>query len=505
MLARAEQPLLQRGEARPRGELAGVAAAVAAHGRRDGGGLRVVAARGHDPGGPEGDVADAHGPAAQEQVLDVAAVERPVRDGVHALRVPLRAAAALAVDAVGGVQVDRPTPEAHGVVVALLLDDVPLVKEEVALEAAALALAGDRAHPLQRQVRRLGEVAAVLEVIPHRVHHPPQLPLDLLGGVHGVEAAAVLDPPQLAAVLLRVERAVPRDSLDVVEGEGRLHERHRLAHVLRVEVQRVAEQAAVRLVGREALVELFSRLGSDPEGRAREEADDAVARGVEEPRRPHPVARGVLAAERCDGGDPVRAAFLYLVDDGVEQQADVGLRHHQVQQHRVEEHRVALGVAVQILDHQLVDEAALPSPPVVVAQVRRGAEHPQADLAGRVAAKHRPVLHQHDAEPLPRRGHRGAAAGDAAADDGQVGVEFLLAELTIGTGFEVLHGERKDARPAEGGSKRRFGANISGDAGRRLDLRFAGGEGPTIGTGRSGLASVPRRPRTGRTRRAGSP
>ena len=113
---------------------------------------------------------------------------------------PLVAAGPLAVDAVGRMQVDRPAAEGDRVVEVALLDDVLLGEHVVALEAAALAFAGDVADPLQRQGLGLGKLARVLDVVPDAVDHLPELPLDRLGLVDGVEPPAVLDPPELAAV-----------------------------------------------------------------------------------------------------------------------------------------------------------------------------------------------------------------------------------------------------------------------------------------------------------------
>ena len=377
----------------------------------------------HDARGAESHVRDAHDAAADEEIVDVARVERAVGDLVDALGVPLVAARPLAEDAVGRVQVDRPAAEGDGVRMLPLFDDVLLNHHRVALEAAAFALAGDVPHPLQRQVFSVRELARVLDVVPHAVDHAPQLPLDGLGLVHRVEAPAILDPPQAAAVGLRVEAAEARDFADVVEGVARRHEAHRPAQVLAVEIDGVAQQVTVLLAGRELFAEFVGGFGAHAEGRARLEGDHAVPRGIAEERRVQVIERRILAAEGLHAFDAVAAPLARDVGAGVQQQRDVGFVQHLLQQHGIEDERVALRVAVHVLDQNLVDDAALARPAVVVVHVRGGAQAPEPHFAGGVAAQHRPVLHQHDPRAGARRGQRGAGARQAAAHHHQADVE----------------------------------------------------------------------------------
>ena len=130
---------------------------------------------------------------------------------VDALGVPLGAAGERAVDAVGRMQIDRPAAEGNGVGVRALLDDVLLGEHVVAFEATALALAGDGADPFQRHGFGLGKLAGVLDVVPDAVDDLPQLPLDRLGLVDRVEAAAVLEPPEAAAGIGGLDVAIARD------------------------------------------------------------------------------------------------------------------------------------------------------------------------------------------------------------------------------------------------------------------------------------------------------
>ena len=79
------------------------------------------------------------------------------------------------------------------------------------------------------------------------------------------------------------------------------------------------------------------------------------------------------------------------------------------EQDGVEDEGVSLGVAVHVLDEDFIDHAAFAGPAVVVSHVGGGAEDPEADLAGGIAAEHRAVLDEHDLES-------GAGGGDGAAN-----------------------------------------------------------------------------------------
>ena len=91
-----------------------------------------------------------------------------------------------------------------------LLHQILLDHHVVPLEAAALALAGDRADPLEGQVRRVGELARVLDVIPDSVGDAPELPLDRLAVVDGVEITAPLQPPEAATGVVKLDVAPAR-------------------------------------------------------------------------------------------------------------------------------------------------------------------------------------------------------------------------------------------------------------------------------------------------------
>ncbi len=420
-----EQLLLEEAHVLGLGEIRDSQAVPPAQGRGHAHGLGTVGAGGHHAAGGEGHVGGADDAAGQKQVGDVAAVEAAEGDVVDSLAVPLVAAGLFAEHPVSRVQVQRPAAEGHGIRVLPLLHHVLLAQHVVALKPAALPLTGNVAHPLQRQVLRLRKPARVLDIIPHPVHHLPQLPLDLLGLVHRVEPAAVLDPPQAAAVVAGVEGLVPRNLGDVLQGVGRGHETHGLAGVFAVEVDGVAEQFAVLIRRSEFLLKLLPGLRPHPKSGSRQEAQDAVAGGVAEEGGVQFVAGGVLAAEGGHAFYLISPGFAHLVNGRVEQQRDIRLRHHLLQDHGVEDDGVALGVTVRVLDQNLVDHAAFAGPAVVVAHVGGGAQNPQPHLARGVAAQHRPVLHQHHPATRPGRRDGAAAAGQPSPHHHQVRLQHI--------------------------------------------------------------------------------
>ena len=369
----------------------------------------------------------------QEQIAHVAAEQAAVGNLIHPPRVPLVAAGPLAVNAVRGMKVNGPAAVRDRVVEDPLLHDILLSQHVRPLEAPALALARDQPHPLQRQVRGIGELARVLDVVPDPVNDLPEFPLDRLGVVHGVAPAAPFDPPEIAALGGGIEPLVARDvRRDVVEGVARRREPHRPPGVLRVEVDRVPEQLAVILRRGELLAELRFGLRAHAKRRARQKRDDSVARGVAEERRRDVVDGRVLAAERPDRRNRI-ARFLHLECRRVQQKRDARFREHLFEQNRIEDDRVALRVARQVLDEKLVQDAALARPAIVVGHVRRRAEHPEADLARRVASEHWPVLNERDFQPRARGGDGAADARHAASDHGKVtgygnGLQFSAAD-----------------------------------------------------------------------------
>ncbi len=114
------------------------------------------------------------------------------------------------------------------------------------------------------------------------------------------------------------------------------------------------------LAGRcECFAEFLFRFGADAERRAGKETDHAIARCIAEQGSGQLVQRLVLATVAARRPNRVGIGLEHLMDGGVQQQRQVRLARHILQQDRVEDDRVAFAVAVEVLDQNLVDEVQL--------------------------------------------------------------------------------------------------------------------------------------------------
>ena len=401
-------------------------------GGADPGGLAEDRAGRHHPGAAEGDVAGADVPPGHPQVRHVAGVQAAQGDVVVPVGVPVAGAALGGVHPADGVEVDGPAAEGDPVLELGLAEHVVLGEHVVADEAAVLALAGHGADPLQGEVLRV-EAAGVLDVVPDAVADGLQLVADPLVVSHDVEIAAPFDPPVVAAVHLLADHPVLGDrGGGDVDREGRGHEALRVADVLGVEEDRRAEHVLARQLRCPGLAELGAGLAAAPRGRAGEVADEPVAAAVDE--RPGLEAEPTLGAahppgHRAQRALAVRAVGLDLGDVGVQEQGDVLLGPHLLQQQQVPVVGVPVGVAVLVLHEQLAHDPGLAGEHVDA--VRGRAAHPHPHLAGGVPAEHGPVLGEGDAAALPGGGDRRADPREAASHDHDVGADGLCAHRAV--------------------------------------------------------------------------
>ena len=368
-------------------------------------------------------MADADDTASDEEVVRIGRHQTAVGNLVDALAVPLVAGAPCAVNAVGGVQVDRPAAERNGVVVLVLFDDVLLGQHVVALEPPAFAFAGEKPDPFERVVLHFRVLARIFDVIPDAVDDFPEFEFDFFGIPDRVQPSAVLQPPVFAAVLRGVEiLRIPEPGdqlLDLLQGEFGSFKAYGAPRVLDVEQDAVPQQFAVSgLVGRELLAVFFAVLGAHAVFGSRHVGERAVARTVGEKIAFDRVVRSGLRIERRDRSDGA-AGHFGVVYARVEVKRDVRFGEHLVDEHHVEQHGIAFPVAEGVLDQYFVDDAPFARPAVVVAHVRGRSQRPQADFARSVAAQHGTVLNQRDVGARTGRGNGAAYAGKPAADDHQ--------------------------------------------------------------------------------------
>ena len=346
---------------------------------------------------------------------------------------PLLAAGLRAEYPVTWMQINRPAAERNCVGVAALFHQILLRDHHIALEAAALAFAGNRADPFERERLGLGKLAGVFDVIPHAVSDLPQLPLDFFAVVNRVKHAAPFEPPEAAPGVGELDVAPARNLGDVAQRKTRRRELHRAARVLRVKINCVAEQFVAGFFRREPFAEFGTRFRSDAKCRACQKTNNAVAARVHENGRGDFVSGGVLRAERADGFDGVRVRFFQAVNRRVQQQREVRLVDNHFEDDGVENERIAFGIAERIFDQHFINHAALARPAVVVAHVRGRAENPEPHFARRIAAEHGAILHEHHLAARPRRRDGRAHTRQPATDDGDLGRNFLPAQFACFT------------------------------------------------------------------------
>jgi hypothetical protein len=294
-------------------------------------------------------------------------------------------------------------------------------------------------------------------VVPYSVHDSPQFPLDGMAVVHRVEPATVLDPPQPAAMVLRSEGAPPRDAVHGIDRECGPCEPDRMARIPRHEVDRVTEQVAGAARRGQPLAELLAGFGAHPKRSPGEKSHRSVARGIAEERSRQfiPCATEGREGEHVTNGTgmaSIGGGALHRIDGRIEQESDPRLRSHHLQQQRIDEHGVAFGVAVHVFDENFVDYTALAGPTIVVAHVAGGAEYPEANFAGCIAAQHGSILHEDNVAAGAGGSDRRARTCETAAHDDQIGGDAVDAEGPRGTGRcdeqERLIGGEGFPRPA---------------------------------------------------------
>ena len=356
--------------------------------------------------------------AGEEQVRDVARVEAAVRDAERARAVGVLGAGAVVPEALRVVVVDLPAAVGDDVREVAAGLHLALREHVVAEVASALALAGERADPLESEVAvLLPLLALVLDPVPHAVGDREELVAVPLRVADRVVRAADLDPP--VVVVRRVGAAVEDPAPHVRRGEvdrpRRRREVLRRLELHRLQEDRVAHRAGVGLGRRLALAVFGARLAADAVVGAGERREDGVAGAVGEEARGDldPALRRALP--RADGADRAVLRRLARADRGVEQERQVRLAAGEAPEDGVEDGPARARVVAQVLELDLLEEARL----ATVRPVRAADMH--ADLAAGVAAEHRAVLDEDRLGAVARRGERGAEACDAAAHDAEVG------------------------------------------------------------------------------------
>ena len=167
----------------------------------------------------------------------------------------------------------------------------------------------------------------------------------------------------------------------------------------------------VRRLNAEGFTKLVLALAAHTELSARQRRKDAVAGAIDEDLRLHRMPGVGRQLEARHGNDTV-AVHLCIAAGAVEQQIDILFKAHLFIEDAVPDREVALGIAMHVFQQQLFHQSGL----LQVAHARARAGNPHADFGARVAAEHRPVVHQDNLCAGSRRRNRGEHAADAAAN-----------------------------------------------------------------------------------------
>ena len=189
----------------------------------------------------------------QEQIGDIPGIIATIRNRVHVLKPqPHSRIVAVVEEALDRVHVHRPSAIGHGIRKAPAARAVRLVEHIIAQQSAALALARQHTDPFQLHVLR-AVFTTVLDVIPHAVHRLEQLVAQGFRVGDGVvPSAAQLNPPVAGGHVL--VNPAPQVVLCVGVCPVRLDEGHGMPRVARLEHERIAHRAMIRLLRRMRLI-----------------------------------------------------------------------------------------------------------------------------------------------------------------------------------------------------------------------------------------------------------
>ena len=395
----------------------GQAAAGNRHSRAGAACLTDDRAGAHHARGAHGHVRRADVAAGKHQVGHVDRVQAAEGNLIRRLGLDVVRGIAHEFEAQRVMVVHRPAAVGNGVGEGVAFLQIALVEHVRALVAAALALAGQEADPLDLPVLH-AVVALILDVVPHAVGNAQQFLIDGLRVADGIgfRLAAQLDPPEVHA---RADDVVILQVHALVVGIGvrpfRLDEGTRMIRLTGLDEDGRAHGSGIRRLRCAVLVKFSLTLASHAELRAGQGRQDAVAGCVDEQLCLHRVEGVAVQLPAGHGGDPA-VRHLNAEAGGVQKQRQVGLVHGHLIKHRIPHGVVHRGIAVDVLHFGFHQQARFA---VFLAGHHRAA-HPHAHLAGGVAAQHGAVLHQQHLRAVARRRNGCVQAGKAAAHHAHV-------------------------------------------------------------------------------------
>src|SRR5690349_20923359 len=117
------------------------------------------------------------------------------------------------------MQINRPATIRNRIIMRTLLYNVLLSQHIVATKSTAFPFTRNGAYPFQCIVTCLGKISGILYVVPYTIYNSPQFPFDRLGIFHGIEPAAIFNPPEFAPLLLQRKCFITGDSRNISKGK----------------------------------------------------------------------------------------------------------------------------------------------------------------------------------------------------------------------------------------------------------------------------------------------
>ncbi len=218
----------------------------------------------HHARGTHRSMRDADVAPGEEEVANVAGIERPIGQAERGWRRMENRGFPLPAHAPRMVVVHGPSTKRHQVFEVTPAADVMLGDYDVPLVAPAFSFAGQEAHPIENPVV-CTMVTTILDVVPYPERDLEQLVADGLCVVDGVLLTAKLDPPEITRGQLVIpEGQIIVSFVDV--GPSRRDEWLRPGGFTGLDQTAHAHRLAIRLLWLDILSKLSAALTAEPIG-----------------------------------------------------------------------------------------------------------------------------------------------------------------------------------------------------------------------------------------------
>ena len=300
--------------------------------------------------------------------------------------------------------VHGPAAVCHDVFKLSLAFYIVLGQGIVADIAAAFALARQNAYPVQAPVPvAFAQFGRVFDIIPQPIGNLEQFIADSFRIVNGIPIASQLQIPEIFRRAGHIGDAVGKVFLGKARRPVRGDKLAGGAFLARLD--HAAHAHGLPVTGRDvppdALPKIAFAFTAQAIRRPAERRKDAVAGTIRKQPR---VDTMILLGGHPPAGDRGNAPVLHgaVVDRTIKQELNIFLFPGQAVQDAIPHRVVLVRVAVQVFQHQLLND------PGFQHVFAPRAAHPHANLAGCVSAQHGALLHQGGLDPPARSGNSGA-------------------------------------------------------------------------------------------------